>query len=721
MKKASVVVPCFNASMYLDKCIGQLLNQTIGRENIEIILVDDASTDEGRTWEVITRYEKQFPDTVIAVSLEQNMRQGGARNAGISYAGGEYLIFCDADDWLLEETLEHCYRAAKEYDADVVEFLIHNISDRSLPVSLIAGGESFLWTLDTEKKKKDFLLHVDRRHSLGSQKKLYRLSMIRENGIRFAEHVIFEEPSFMLPVRFYEKRHYFLDEQLYICYRTEGSTMSGGLGEHKWDNPKVWMHLAEDLEGRGFWQKYYEELSCLFFMQGFVLSIRMVLQKGYLLAKEELTFLVNMVNRLIPDIRSNRYLRDNEEMWMTGLLDIEITNENIDRLNRDIKRHFFDGEEKELRLLRQQTDELFSEKKYDGVQALLVAKRNIARLDNDLAMVCYLSTIFEQEKAAGIKTIFEKTGSVPKLLERYTTLKFYLMRVDFDVMDNMDDLLCFLSQEQVSSYELLRAIDFCVVHKEKVLQCISEGAVREKSADDISPKENGGQGSVHRGAKEQICFIISTNNPVYAEECIYYIRHLVVPEGIEVDVLTVEEAKSLTAAYNEAMQCSQAKYKVYLHHDTFIINPYFIRDCLAVFRENPNIGMIGNIGVKKMPDSGVMWHVSRYGMLYEQHIYETELLANAIGDGKSYMEAEAIDGFLMVTQYDIPWREDLFDKWDFYDCSQSMEFIRQGYQVAVPAMKEPWCVHDCGFISLKNYDEEKEKFIREYLAGKENP
>ena len=187
---------------------------------------------------------------------------------------------------------------------------------------------------------------------------------------------------------------------------------------------------------------------------------------------------------------------------------------------------------------------------------------------------------------------------------------------------------------------------------------------------------------------------------------------------MQVEILTVEEAKSLTAAYNEAMQCSDAKYKVYLHHDTFIINPDFIGDCVAFFRKYPQAGMLGNVGVEKMPASGVMWDADRYGMLYEQHIYETALLANALPSDLEYLGAEAVDGFLMVTQYDIPWREDLFTGWDFYDCSQSMEFIRAGYQVAVPQMKKPWCVHDCGFINLTCYDDEKKKYIEEYLKDR---
>lgn len=220
--------------------------------------------------------------------------------------------------------------------------------------------------------------------------------------------------------------------------------------------------------------------------------------------------------------------------------------------------------------------------------------------------------------------------------------------------------------------------------------------------------------------EKEICFIMCTNNPLYAEECMHYIRHLSVPEGYGIDILTVEDARSMTSGYNEAMQCSQAAYKIYLHHDTFIINKNFIQECLDIFRKDTQIGMIGNIGVHKMPVSGVMWDADRYGMLYEQHNYETQLLANRIENvtDKEYLEVEAIDGFIMITQYDIPWREDLFDKWDFYDASQSMEFIRHGYKVVVPKMETPWCVHDCGFINLGNYEEERRKFVQEYLSDK---
>ncbi|MDD6810706.1 MAG: glycosyltransferase family protein [Lachnospiraceae bacterium] len=216
---------------------------------------------------------------------------------------------------------------------------------------------------------------------------------------------------------------------------------------------------------------------------------------------------------------------------------------------------------------------------------------------------------------------------------------------------------------------------------------------------------------------KEFCFIICSNDKLYTKECLHYINYLIVPKGYQIDILTVEKAKSMTAGYNEAMQYSKAKYKVYLHQDTFIINQNFIQDCLDIFKNDKKIGMIGNIGAPKLPTSGIMWETVRCGKVYEQHIYETSLVSNPEDEKikSDFFEVEAIDGFLMVTQYDICWREDFFDKWDFYDCSQSMEFIRRGYRVVVPQMKQPWCVHDCGFVNLQGYEEERKKFLKEYF------
>ncbi len=68
----------------------------------------------------------------------------------------------------------------------------------------------------------------------------------------------------------------------------------------------------------------------------------------------------------------------------------------------------------------------------------------------------------------------------------------------------------------------------------------------------------------------------------------------------------------------------------------------------------------------------------------------------------------------MATQQDIRWREDIFDRWHFYDISQCMEFKRAGYKVVVPWQKEAWCYHDNRDPELTTYYEAYETFLHEY-------
>lgn len=335
IKKVSVVVPCYNAAEYLDKCISQLLCQTIGVENIEIILVDDASSDQGKTKSLIQDYEQQFPETITAVFLNENMRQGGARNVGISCAGGEYLTFCDADDWLLEEALEHAYQAAETYAADIVAFSRKNVSVRNSCIKLEKGTKDELFELDEEEKKKAFLLNT-RETGYSSQNKLFRRSLIRENQITFVEHLVMEEPSFSLPARLYAKRYYYLDERLYICYLSSGSTLRNNNWEsRKWDNLQVWITMLEELKCRGMLLKYQEEIEYLFFTLGVGWSLSTLFLRGCTLTKEEWAIYADVMKKMLPDIRQNPYIvgvaHPFNRAWnnlLFTVLDMEFTDEN---------------------------------------------------------------------------------------------------------------------------------------------------------------------------------------------------------------------------------------------------------------------------------------------------------------------------------------------------------------------------------------------------------
>lgn len=214
---------------------------------------------------------------------------------------------------------------------------------------------------------------------------------------------------------------------------------------------------------------------------------------------------------------------------------------------------------------------------------------------------------------------------------------------------------------------------------------------------------------------KKICFIMCTNDEQYEAEAMHFISRLSVPEGYVIDAISIKGAKSLTSGYNEGMRASDARYKVYLHQDVMIVDKDFISKILHIFLDE-TVGMIGVVGTLELPENMIPWWSRRVGMIYTSNVSGIDVSNfDYLEDEKDgVIEVEAIDGLLMATQYDIPWREDIFDKWDFYDVSQSLEFQRHGYKVVVPYMEKPWCIHDDGFVNLTNYYGEREKLVREY-------
>ncbi|NRT75732.1 glycosyltransferase [Clostridium beijerinckii] len=213
----------------------------------------------------------------------------------------------------------------------------------------------------------------------------------------------------------------------------------------------------------------------------------------------------------------------------------------------------------------------------------------------------------------------------------------------------------------------------------------------------------------------KIAFITCVNNEALYMKSLEYIKKLQLPEFMEIELIAIRDAKSMTSAYNEAMQKSDSKYKVYLHQDVYIQNENFIIDILDIFKNDENIGLMGMVGAKIIPVSGIWWedHI-KVGKVFDSHRGFIELLNfNEVQD--SYTDVKGIDGLIMITQYDLPWRDDIFDGWHFYDLSQSVEFIKKGFKVIVPSQKIAWCLHDCGIVNTKNgFEQYRNKFLDTY-------
>ena len=135
----SVIIPLYNAEMYISECLDSLLAQTF--QDFEIIVVDDCSTD--KSVEIVESYKEKFNERIKISKTEENSGTAGyvPRNIGFSLASGEYVFFADADDYLLDSALETLYKSAKEYDAEVVYVSVRYKFENPDEILTVKDGE----------------------------------------------------------------------------------------------------------------------------------------------------------------------------------------------------------------------------------------------------------------------------------------------------------------------------------------------------------------------------------------------------------------------------------------------------------------------------------------------------------------------------------------------------------------------------------------------------
>lgn len=113
--KITVIIPCYNVESYIQKCIESVLNQSYG--NIEIILIDDGSTDN--TNEVILKSIENISN--ILYIRNDNFGVSNARNTGIKNATGDYIMFIDSDDYISKNMIKNMYKLLIKYNSDIVK------------------------------------------------------------------------------------------------------------------------------------------------------------------------------------------------------------------------------------------------------------------------------------------------------------------------------------------------------------------------------------------------------------------------------------------------------------------------------------------------------------------------------------------------------------------------------------------------------------------------
>lgn len=211
MKLITFAVPCYNSQDYMHNCINSLLK---GGEDVEIIIIDDGSTD--KTAAIADGYAQKYPSIVRAVH-KPNGGHGSGVNKGLELASGLYYKVVDSDDWLNAEALDNLIHILKTHleagrlaDLYITNFVYEKAADnsryvssyrRNLPVNRFFGWE------DTRPLKlwKMYLMH-----SL-----IYRTGLLRDMGLKLPEHTFYVDNIVAYAPLPYVKTMFYMDIDLY--------------------------------------------------------------------------------------------------------------------------------------------------------------------------------------------------------------------------------------------------------------------------------------------------------------------------------------------------------------------------------------------------------------------------------------------------------------------------------------------------------------------------
>ncbi|WP_292956550.1 MULTISPECIES: glycosyltransferase [unclassified Neptuniibacter] len=208
-KLVTIVVPVYNAEIYLKNCINSILSQTY--TELELIIINDGSTDH--SLDIIQTYS----DPRITAISSKNQGVSAARNIGIEHATGEFLLFLDADDYLESEAIQKLMLAQKKVNSDLTVCAFNNFGHNAKKKpTVIFENNTLLGAQEITHYVKNYL-NKPNRHSLFvySWGRLFRNSIIQKNSCFFDTTLSsYEDVKFNFQTLHHIESIYYLSEPL---------------------------------------------------------------------------------------------------------------------------------------------------------------------------------------------------------------------------------------------------------------------------------------------------------------------------------------------------------------------------------------------------------------------------------------------------------------------------------------------------------------------------
>lgn len=237
--KVSAIVPVYNSEAFIKECLDTLINQTLVEK--EIVIINDGSIDHSE--EIVQSYIDRYPNMIQYISIP-NGGVANARNIGLQHAKGEYITFCDSDDYFELDMFEELYNRASLTNADiVVSGYFYEEENGLYQVRGLANMEHFSCSV---KEHPEMIFYTNGY----SCTKLFSKKMLDENKLMFKKYRIFEDLLFFYSALSVANIVEKVDKPFYHYIRRENTSVTGRMNEKFYDLYPVMQDLRDFCKGR---------------------------------------------------------------------------------------------------------------------------------------------------------------------------------------------------------------------------------------------------------------------------------------------------------------------------------------------------------------------------------------------------------------------------------------------------------------------------------------
>lgn len=337
MAKISIIIPCYNIEKYIGRCFESIERQTIGIENLEIIFVEDGSTDN--TYECLLDIEKRYSDSVIIIRNPVNGKPGMARNIGLEYASSEYILFIDGDDWVDEEYCKTLYDIAINNSCDLVMCnVVRDFGDgRKINLKNRCAGNEIL-SIDSDEQRKKIIAE-DRLGDCCYPKLIKKLVLI-DNDIYFPEGIVFEDITwgaicygYFSKIGFCDKYyyHYFVNQDSVVLKKNQNYYMDMiTANEIKW----------AEWEKRKMFERYPKEAEFDFLVSYYIGTLTMFAMHYDEIPLDAFEHIQEFIKEKTDNPQSNPYIElylSNKNKNLFYFMDKKMDRETLAKLHELIK------------------------------------------------------------------------------------------------------------------------------------------------------------------------------------------------------------------------------------------------------------------------------------------------------------------------------------------------------------------------------------------------